>query len=170
MKHLYFVRHGSSELNEAGLFAGRSETPLTALGRQQAVAAGDTARALGIDLIVSSPLSRARHTAEIIAQAIGYDLERIVIEGLFIERDFGSLERQTWRPLLPQEQIAGMEPLADLLQRGRRGADFLASLPANNILVVSHGSLGRALRHHFRPDFPFDHPDRLQNAQIVQWL
>lgn len=69
--HLYFVRHGLANWPE---WSGNdSERPLTAEGsrRLQAAAAGLARRAPQVDLILHSPLTRARQTAEIIAAQLG---------------------------------------------------------------------------------------------------
>ena len=69
------VRHGESEGNEQGLFRGRTDFPLTQLGLAQA---DETARALSareITAVYTSPLKRARDTAEKIAAACGVPME-----------------------------------------------------------------------------------------------
>ncbi|MEI6710902.1 MAG: phosphoglycerate mutase family protein [bacterium] len=72
---LYFLRHGQTLANLNGNFAGQKDnSPLTDLGIQQAK---DAAKAwkqqnIQLDKIVSSPLIRARKTAEIFAEGIGY--------------------------------------------------------------------------------------------------
>jgi broad specificity phosphatase PhoE len=92
MKKLYFIRHGLSEMNKSGHFAGTIDTPLAEEGRAQAKMAGIKARELRIDLIVTSPLIRASETAEIIARQIGYPKDKIVLSRLLIERHWGDLE------------------------------------------------------------------------------
>jgi broad specificity phosphatase PhoE len=78
---LVFLRHGQSEWLAEGRFQGRSETPLSPLGRRQAALAGarlaapDAPPRLPIPAgepvaIVHSPLSRTRETAEAVAAAI----------------------------------------------------------------------------------------------------
>src|SRR5690606_14158884 len=96
MRKLYFIRHGLSELNAQGLYAGHTETPLTEEGRLQAKQAGQGATGLGIDLIVSSPLERALETAQIVAHEIGYPEESIITDDRLIERHFGQLEAQPY--------------------------------------------------------------------------
>ena len=66
MKKLYFIRHGLSEGNVQEIWSGSTDTPLHTEGRAQAKAAGQKAKKLKIDLVVSSPMSRAKETAEII--------------------------------------------------------------------------------------------------------
>jgi uncharacterized phosphatase len=169
MRKLYFVRHGLTEMNVAGLVAGSTETPLTAEGRRQAKYAGQRAKDLNIDYIVASPLSRARETAEIIAKEIGYPIDEIHINELFIERHFGELEGQPWNPDLDLDGIVDIETVDTILERAKLALNFLHSLDAHNILVVSHGSFGRALRHHLLKEYPFSHTSRLANAELQEW-
>src|SRR5262245_51933387 len=73
MRHLVFVRHGESELNARSrvtrTYCGQNETPLTDVGREQARAAGQKLAKLSYlspQAAVSSPLSRAVHTLELL--------------------------------------------------------------------------------------------------------
>lgn len=168
MKRLYFIRHGLSEMNLQGVFAGLTNTPLTDEGRTQAKAAGKKAKALSIDHIVCSPLDRAHETARIIAKEIGYPQNDIELNSLLIERDFGSLEGQPWSLDVNVDGFTDVETSGSLLSRARLALDFLESLEYDNILVVSHGALGRAIRHHVLSEFPFSHPHRIPNAEIIQ--
>ena len=90
---LYFVRHGESESNERNLFAGRFDTPLTALGRRQALQAKARveSRGLRFDEVVSTPLGRAYDTACLI---INDDSIMHTREPDLVERDFGKLSEQ----------------------------------------------------------------------------
>lgn len=177
MKKLYFIRHGLSEMNKSGHYAGTIETPLSEEGRAQAKAAGQKAKDLDIDLIVSSPLSRALETAQIIARQIGYPEDKILINPLFIERSWGDWEGKPFRPIKEDEfdTIPNAEKSHDLVDRAGKALDFLNSLPAQHILVASHGTFGRALRHHVLEDMPFvaeagDQKLRLANGEIICWI
>jgi uncharacterized phosphatase len=166
MQHLFFVRHGESELNLKRTYAGQTDTPLTDLGRQQAKIAGDQAKLIKIDLIICSPLSRAHDTAQIIANEIGYPTERILINPLFIERSLGSLEGHSWDEV--GEDVAkfpDIETEEQLLVRARAGLEYLHKLPEANILLVGHGSYSRSLRYAIDPSQVYDEPP---NAEIVQ--
>lgn len=172
MKKLYFIRHGLSELNVKGLYAGHTDTPLTDEGRAQAKKAGQAAKNLRIDLIVSSPLSRALETAQIAAAEIGYPLDKIVVDDRLIERHFGQLENQPYSPHHTEEHRhqKGAEPSDKLIARARAALDWIEAQDADNVLVVSHGSSGRALRSLVQKDFPFSHPHHLGNAELYEWL
>jgi uncharacterized phosphatase len=173
MKHLYIVRHGHTEMNEQGRFSGQTETPLTSKGRLQARAAGEQAQGLGIDLIVASPLSRAHDTAKIIAQQIGYPEDKIVLDDLLLERHFGSAEGAVYSRDFDMEKVADAEPMDSLHDRLERFWKHLQTLPAENILVVSHGSSGRMFRNVVLPHIPFhgtSEQHHLPNAEIIQLL
>lgn len=169
MKHLYFCRHGQSELNKAGMRAGQIETPLTEEGRLQAKQAGESARFLGIDYIISSPYSRALDTAQIIADAIGYPSEKIELNALFVERHFGVLEGQPYDPTHNIDTIEGAEHTDLLFERVKKAYAHLQTIDADNVLVVGHSSTGRMLRHIVNPSIPFK-PPSFPNAEIVQLI
>jgi uncharacterized phosphatase len=168
MKHLYFCRHGESELNKAGVFAGLTNTPLTDEGREQARTEGLKATGHGIDTIVCSPLGRAVETAEIIARQMGIDPSAIQQNELLIERDFGELEGTPYDPHIPIPVHPSVESDEMLVGRAAKAKLWLETLPAETILVVAHGSFGRALRSLYKPEIDFD--QRIPNAEIIQLL
>ena len=171
MKRLYFIRHGESEMNVSGLFAGSAtETPLTAKGKHQAVEAGKKARELNIDLIISSPQSRAFDTARIVANEIDYPEDNIITNDLLVERFYGQMEGKPYSKDISIQDFSDAEKKINLLNRARKALDFIESHPEDNILVVSHGSFGRALRHHAKEDFPFSRYHRIPNAQIIELI
>ena len=170
MKRLYFIRHGESQFNIERRFAGRTDTPLTDEGRKQAKKAGQNARKLQIDLIVSSPLSRAYETAKIIAVEIGYPEVSIEINPLLIERDYGSLSGKIWAPDIDLDGIADIETAEGLIKRGLEALASLRQIEVDNVLVVSHGSIGSAIRHHILQTISFSDDDRIPNAEIVCWI
>lgn len=168
MIQLYFCRHGESEMNRAGLFAGTTDTPLTDIGREQARLEGEKAKGHGIDLIVSSPMSRALETAQIIAKEIGYPADKIMTNKLFVERDFGKLEGKPYDSNLVASEHPTVETDESVIERARRAAEWIESLDARVVLVVSHGSLGRALRYVYQPHADFT--ERIPNATIVRFV
>lgn len=180
MKRLYFIRHGESEFNKAHKWVGSSDAPLTPKGREQASAAGKAAREQGLvfDVIISSPLERAHHTAKHVASEIGYEHGDIIIHPELIERDFGVLEGKkdlvaATRYVLDESAIDsydGVEKLADLQQRADDLLAHLHSLPHDTILVVGHGAFGRALRRSINKD-PLSHRGKpFDNADLTRLI
>lgn len=170
MQKLYYIRHGLTELNVQGRIAGHTETPLTNEGRKQAKRAGKLAKKYDIDLITCSPLSRAVETAQLIATELDYPHDKILQHKLLIERNFGPLEGTPWSPDLDLDGFTDIETDNLLVERAHLALKWLESLDARNILVVSHGGFGRALRSIIRQEYPIDHPERLQNAELHQWV
>lgn len=157
-------------MNVEGKWSGTTETPLTDEGREQAKQAGWNAKNLQIDYIACSPLGRAKETAKIIAKEIGYPVKNIHINPMLIERHFGEMEGQTWGPDVNADGFSDVETAETILLRAKFALEWLHNIEAEHILVVSHGSFGRALRSLILKEFPFHTPNRLANAEIQQWL
>jgi uncharacterized phosphatase len=86
---LFTVPHGLTELNRDKRVGGRYDAPLIEEGRRQAREANGSFDGTHFDVVISSPLSRALETAEIIA---GVRREEIVVEEGCTERSFGEME------------------------------------------------------------------------------
>jgi ribonuclease H / adenosylcobalamin/alpha-ribazole phosphatase len=81
------LRHGATELSAERRFSGRGDIALTKEGiRQAGLAARRLAAAPGVDVIVTSPLQRARRTAEAVAEATGAPM---IVDDDLAEADFG---------------------------------------------------------------------------------
>ena len=113
---IILMRHGETDWNSLGRFQGREDIPLNKTGADQVQKATNYFKKYKWDEIISSPLSRAKMSAEIIAKEIG--LHKIHEEADFVERDYGKLSGMTKEEAgieLPGGDFEGMEPL-DLLQ------------------------------------------------------
>lgn len=66
MTSLYITRHGQTEWNVEGRMQGQLDSPLTEVGRRQAMQLGKYIGELDLDLIITSPLGRAKETAELV--------------------------------------------------------------------------------------------------------
>lgn len=151
----YLVRHGESEANAAHRFAGRTDSPLTERGRKQAEAVAETLASVHFDRIMSSPLSRCRDTALVIARRhqLPVDLE----PGL-MEIDVGDKAGALFDEVrgLPEWNDDGFiawprgETLDQVLSRT---LGVIARIAAENagqqVLVVGHGGVTRILMSHF---------------------
>jgi broad specificity phosphatase PhoE len=89
---LLFVRHGQTELSYRDAFCGLIESPLTALGREQARRLAQRLRRERIDALYCSPQGRARETAQPIAEALGLPIQ---IRDALREMDFGRWDGRT---------------------------------------------------------------------------
>ena len=146
---IYFVRHGETESNVRGVFAGqKDDSILTEKGKAQAKNTAQTVKSEvpKIDRIICSPLKRTVETAQIIARDLGFDLNKIEIDKRIIEHDTGSM---TGTPFAGVSSIAlttapGAENSDEFRNRVYACIKELSELP-ETILVVSHGAVGRML-------------------------
>lgn len=150
MYDITFVRHAQSEANAEGVFQGQFDTPLTEKGRQQAAQLGKYWYEKGItfDKIISSPLLRARETAEGIQEYLKIPLE---FEPDWMERDTGNLSGIPHKQLdaikTRPDFISLYEPIGETgesewmlyLRAGRAIHDLLQN-PPGRYVVVSHSA------------------------------
>ncbi|MFD1713498.1 histidine phosphatase family protein [Amnibacterium flavum] len=144
MTRLELVRHGQTDWNLQGRIQGTSDIPLNDTGRRQAREAGQRLAAEHWDAIVSSPLSRALETAQIIAAEIGLDDIEIIDD--LRERSYGTAEGLSGVELdaLRQrgEHIQGREKRSHVVARARPALVELAERhPDQSVLVVTHGGV-----------------------------
>ena len=147
------VRHGQTERSKVSAYSGRLDVPLTNLGREQAQLAARRLAGEAVDAVITSPLVRARDTAQAIAEAADVPLrvdERLTevdygpFEGL--DRD-GALEKfgtafSDWRADPFGSPVPGMEPLPEALARAREAtAEALAA--HEHPVVVGHQGILR---------------------------
>lgn len=153
----YFVRHGESEANLQHVISNR-ESPfgLTALGKRQANTLAQNLKDIPIAAIYSSPVLRARETAEILSHS--FDLPCQVTEALR-EYDCGILEdksdEESWKlhGEIAEDWILNHNFLRkpaggeNFLEIGKRFIPFIESFAhadlhsPDHILFVSHGGL-----------------------------
>jgi len=164
MKHLYFVRHGQSQANVDRIFAGQFDTPLTALGKEQAGHAAQQAKKLAIGHIISSPLSRAHDTAKIIAAAIGYPIENIELNSLLMERGFGSAVGLSWDTNI--DGFIDVETMDSVAARAHLAYKHIQALPYDTILVVGHGTFWQKFYMEIHPGKIVSDEDEPDNAEI----
>ncbi len=101
---VWFLRHGESEANAAGVYAGRgTDSPLTALGREQARRAADEVPA-EVTWIVASPLSRAFDTAQIVHRTLGMT-GPVEVDDRAAEVDVGTAAGRPTRSMTATEMI-----------------------------------------------------------------
>lgn len=96
---LYLVRHGQTAGNVNGLFIGATDIPLDETGERQAQELGARFEGIALDAVLTSPLQRARRTAEAIGRVTGK--EPIVVPGLS-EMHFGDAEGLTFQQVIGQ--------------------------------------------------------------------
>jgi probable phosphoglycerate mutase len=140
------VRHGQTDWNAQRRLQGSTDIPLNDVGRGQARDAVATLSAYEWDVVVSSPLSRAAETADLIAAGLGLSVARHVPE--LTERSYGPAEGLQDGPELDALRIPdgfrGAESDDDAANRGLAALESLVEeFRGRRVLVVAHGSLLR---------------------------
>ncbi len=145
------LRHGESEGNAQRYVQGQTDFPLTPTGRLQAQTLAQRWKEEGaaFDLVIASPLSRARETAEIISAALGLPLE---IDPIWMERHTGKIsgmsyeqaneirkQREFDNPYTPVGENG--EGDWELFLRAGRALHALLSRAPGRYLIVSHGGI-----------------------------
>ena len=154
---IIFLRHGESIGNAENRHQGQADFPLTDLGVKQAEILAEDWKTRGweFDQVISSPQTRARETAEILARVLGFE---IIYNPIWKERDNGKLagllHEEALREIPPPDFISLYAPIADtgesqwdLYLRAGSALDQLVQLPAGRFLVVSHGGFLNMVMH-----------------------
>ena len=171
----WYLRHGETDWNAQGRSQGRTDIPLNSTGIAQAEAAGLLLARHWTDhspivRIVSSPLIRARRTAEIVADQLaahGAPRFDITFDDGLMEVCFGDEEGKamgTWYDswIAGDYTPANGESFAALRERAVAAVNR-ALTPEGVPLIVCHGAMFRALRSamHLKPNV------RLANATPI---
>ncbi|MFV5961095.1 histidine phosphatase family protein [Bacillus sp. AK25] len=172
MTAICLVRHGETDWNAAKRIQGRTDIPLNDTGKWQAKQTGLYLKDAHWDVVISSPLSRAKETAHLILQHVHAPL---VIMDDFIERDFGDAEGMSFeerQKLFPNKQYPNMEPLSALQDRMLEGIEKVrATYPDQRVLIVAHGAAIHALLTALADEHLGIKDKRLENACLnyVEW-
>lgn len=162
---LYFVRHGETDWNKARKIQGQVDIPLNAFGRHLAVETGKGLKEIPFDLCISSPLSRARETGELIlaGRDVPIVTDERIIEMAFGEWEGGCCARDGWN--LPDE-FHNFFDAPDKYRAPKGGEDFAAikkrtgefleeiykreDLKEKNVLITTHGAALCALLNNIK--------------------
>lgn len=154
---VYLLRHGQTAMNaDNNRYCGITDVELTTVGEQQAVDVGQRLQELSLDALFSSPLKRARRTAEL----LGLDKE-VQVDPRLIELDFGQWEGKTREEFIaenpdswanwntdPEAHPAGGdgETAKSVINRlNSFYEEVLSKYSGGTIAVVGHNGLNRIL-------------------------
>jgi broad specificity phosphatase PhoE len=144
---LVLVRHGETEWARDGRHTGRTDVPLTDLGRRQATVLGDRLAGRSFDSVFTSPLSRAAETCRL--AGLG---ERAKTDDDLVEWDYGAYEgRRTvdirmGRPgwTIWRDGVPGGETVSEVARRAEAVIDR-AFAGGGEVVLFSHGHFLRVL-------------------------
>jgi len=155
--HITVLRHGESVGNAESRWQGQADFPLTDTGRAQARALAKRWKneRVKFDLVIASPLMRARETAEIVASALNLNVE---LEPLWLERDNGEFSGLTVHEVrqnfgqtqfsTPYDPVGGDgEGDWELFLRAGQALQSLLKREPARYLIVSHGGLLNQFMH-----------------------
>ena len=154
---LYLVRHGETINNGHGIIQGQMEVNLSPLGIENASKLKELISKLDIDVVISSPLSRALDTAKIITD----DKFPINIDDRIIERSWGFSEGVSIEEIGDEETIrrwdfnlntdGGNDHIEKVQDFLKRLSEFLEDIRVRyadkRVLVVSHSAVLRGMHY-----------------------
>ena len=155
-KKVYFVRHGESQWNVEDKICGVTDSSLTEKGHQQAVDTGNTILRLGIqaDMILHSPLQRAKDTAKHISEITGIPMKE---EPRLIEQAFGVWEGTSPRNsrdfyLAKLNFINSFGTGESMFRVAQRIYNLLDDLKADDhtYILVAHNGIARFVKSYFQ--------------------
>jgi 2,3-bisphosphoglycerate-dependent phosphoglycerate mutase len=162
VKRLFLVRHCESTGQEAS-------APLTAIGQRQAVLFADHLETAGVELLVSSPYTRAQQSIAPLAQRLGLPVE---LDPRLVERVLSTVPLEHWREAIRQtfEDLdlawPGGESSRTAMARGREAVNALLTRPVRVLVVVTHGNLMTLILHSFETQFGFQAWGHLSNPDV----
>lgn len=166
---LGLLRHGQTDWNIDLRLQGTTDIPMNETGIAQIAQAAEVISKSDWDIILTSPLGRAVHSAELVKQRIG-EIE-LEVEPLLLERSFGIGEGMTYAEW--QKDFADLDHIPGAESRlavEKRSADLLDHLidkySGAKILAVSHGALIRSVISNVSLGEIPPKGERLQNASL----
>jgi len=157
---LYFIRHGQTNWNLQKKIQGITDIPLNETGIREAQSAAVEISKKKWDRIISSPLSRAQKTAEILNQNIGLPIET---DQRLCEFDLGDLEGKPLSHLTPDVWRMLAEEPGKLKAEGlplayRRISAFMREISKEpDTLIVMHSGLFKIISYYLRHPDGFDY-------------
>lgn len=157
---LYVVRHGQTDWNLEHRVQGITDIPLNEKGREDAKELVPLVKKLNIDVVIASPLDRARETAKIITDG-AYPIN---VDDRIKERDWGLNEGASlddvdkwdcWDVIL-NTRVQNIEAIQDFMDRVSSFIeDIKVKYKDKNVLIVTHSAVSRVI-HYLLEEIPED--------------
>ena len=169
---IYIVRHGQTDYNLEGRYAGRIDVELNEKGIEQANIIKEELKNIHFDIVFSSPLKRALTTASIITD------NEIIVDNRIIERSNGKLEGKLKTEINddidfndPNLTKYNIEDINDFRNRIYNFFDEITKYKDKNILVVTHAGVGIYARCYFEgePDNNDYSKYKIKNCEVIKY-
>ncbi|KGP93231.1 phosphatase [Pontibacillus chungwhensis BH030062] len=148
MTTICLVRHGETDWNKESRLQGQEDIPLNNTGRKQAKEAGLHLQNSNWDVLISSPLSRAKETATIILDHLNQPIDLVEMDN-FKERAFGKGSGLTFKEIhtrYPERDYPGQEEWEPFQKRIFDGLhEVQQQFQDKKILLVAHGAVINAI-------------------------
>lgn len=182
LAYLFVLRHGETDYNVQGRYCGSTDAPLNDTGLRQAQGALATFGNVPVDVIVTSPLMRARQTAQVFEAHFGtvaLVIDEFKERGVGVYEGLTRVEAQATYPELWEQNILrqldnappGGESILQVRERVTKGLDTLRSAyPGKNILLVTHGYISKEIHRYFlNLSDEETHAYTLENCAIAEY-
>lgn len=162
---LYITRHGETGYNRLNLLMGRRDVEINENGLAQAHELGRRLQEMDVDFIISSPLVRAKKTAEIVSQCIHKELK---LDDRLTERSVGVYEGLTKKEVKEKQFQRGygndMDKIYNEIPLSGESANDVQkrvfamlnelekNYPDKKILIVTHAFIARMINKYFNPN------------------
>ena len=176
---LLVTRHGQTDWNAQKKVMGRCDEPLNEKGFEQAEETRKKLLDENIDLIICSPLKRAKQTAEVINKDRNI---KIIYDDRLIERDFGEFEGMETKDFdfhgywnyYKNDYYESAENIQEFFKRVYSFLDdIINKYKDKSILVVAHGGISIPIRCYFNQNIPegslVDAGLVLENCQVASY-
>ena len=136
MGQIIFLRHGQAKNNTERILAGRTKgIPLTEIGIKQAEHTAELLEHMNISAIYSSPIQRAKHTAEIVAE---HNSLNVTLDERLIELDMGKFTGVPYDEIFTSHGNVFMKFYNGELEIAHNGVETFAEVKKRVLGMVDH--------------------------------
>jgi len=161
---LYIIRHAEAEGQDP-------KAKLTAAGKEKSEQLANFLKQYPIELVISSPFTRALHTIEPFVRKNNIPFK---IDHRLSERLLSGENLPDWLGKLKQTYVdrdlkfTGGESSNEAAQRITELVEELKQCSHMTAAIVTHGNIMSLLLNHYRPDFGFDEWRQLSNPDVFE--
>lgn len=136
MGQIIFLRHGQAKNNTERILAGRTQgVPLTDAGVRQAEHTAELLEHMNVSAIYSSPIQRAKHTAEIVGQHNSVD---VAVDDRLIELDMGKFTGMAYDEIFNSHGNVFMKFYNGELEIAHNGVETFSQVKSRVLGIVDH--------------------------------